>query len=319
MRAPVLVALLLFTGCASRKAATAQHREVMDALVAQREALAELRHALAGLESEQLALHARQDEMVREVSQGIAPPPADSEVESLADRLDGIQASLDDLRAARPAAPTDGVKPGRPDPRLVHRMTIDGASARGPATAKVTVVACSDFQCPFCARAAPTLDQLAEIYGEELRIVFKHNPLPMHPRALTAAKAAEAAGKQGKFWEMYGKLFENIKALSDADVEGYAKELKLDIKQWKVDMASTSVKDRIDADKKQAKELGATGTPAFFINGKHLSGAQPIEKFKSAIDAEIVEADKLIAAGTSRAGLYAELMAKATPGVGLGR
>jgi hypothetical protein len=128
----------------------------------------------------------------------------------------------------------------------------------------------SDFQCPFCARPG---------------------------------RACEAAGKQGKFWEMYAKLFENTKALSDADVEGYAKELKLDVKQWKVDLASTAIKDRIEADKKQARELGANGTPAFFINGKFLSGAQPLESFKAAIDAEIVEADKLIARGVSKKGL----------------
>lgn len=308
MRVPVVLALLLVTGCASHKAATVQHREVMDALVAQREALAELRHALAGLESEQLALRARQDEMVREVSQGIAPPPADGEVESLADRLDGIQASLDDLRAARPAAPSDAVKPGRPDPRLVYRMTIDGASARGPATAKVTVVACSDFQCPFCARAAPTLDQLAEIYGEELRIVFKHNPLPMHPRALPAAKAAEAAGKQGKFWPMHDKLFANARDLTDAQFSVWASELGLDVARFERDMNDAKMDERVRKQSEQCIKLGARGTPSFFVNGRFLSGAQPVESFRALIDEEAIKADAKLKKGVSRKKLYDAIM-----------
>jgi len=231
------------------------------------------------------------------------------------DQLAALQTKLDTV----PVKPTVAPLAGRPDPALRYNVALGDSNAEGSADAKVTIVIFSDFQCPFCGRAQATLEQLQKDYGSDLRLVAKHNPLPMHPQADFAARAAEAAGKQGKFWEMYGKLFENIKALSDAEIEGYAKDLKLDVEQWKVDMASTSTKDRIDADKKQARELGATGTPAFFINGKHLSGAQPLEKFKLAIDAEIVEADKLIAGGTSRTRLYDELMGKAVPGVGLGR
>jgi protein-disulfide isomerase len=234
------------------------------------------------------------------------------ELTAAKDQLTALQTKVD----TAPVKPTTPTLAGRPDPLERYNVALGDATTEGAADAKVTLVIFSDFQCPFCARAQKTLEELQTHYGTDLRLVAKHNPLPMHPQADFAARACEAAGKQGKFWEMYAELFENTKALSDAEVEAYAKDLKLDLKQWKVDMASTSIKDRIEADKKQARELGAMGTPAFFINGKYLSGAQPFEKFKATIDAEIVEADKIIAGGVSRGRLYDELMAKSKPGPG---
>lgn len=304
MRAILLLAALALPACASQKAARAQHREVMDALVAQREALAELRHALAGLESEQLALRARQDEMVREVSEERSPAVQDERMTGLEQRLDAIQASIDDLRTAKPTTAVDPPKPGRPDPAAVYRMTIDGAHARGPATAKVTVVACSDFQCPFCARVVPTLEELADIYGDELRIVYKHNPLPMHNRALPAAIAAEAAGKQGKFWGMHDKLFANARELTDANFSVWARELGLDVAKFERDVADPKMNERVQSQQKQCNTLGARGTPSFFVNGRFLSGAQPLESFRVLIDEEAKKADAQLKKGTSRKKLY---------------
>jgi protein-disulfide isomerase len=138
----------------------------------------------------------------------------------------------------------------------------------------------------------------------------------MHANAMGAALAAEAAGKQGKFWELHDKLYENIRALSPAEIEGYAKELKLDVARLEKDRDSSAVKDIIDAHGKQASELGVRATPSFFINGRYLAGAQPLEVFKSLVDTEIAKADEVIARGVSRAGVYDELMSTAKPGVG---
>ena len=231
-------------------------------------------------------------------------------------RIDTIQAKLDAPPPVAPPPATPPVAAGRPDPTVRYRVDIGDANAEGSADAKVTLVVFSDFQCPFCARAETTVAQLQKHYGKDLRVVAKHNPLGFHAQAAPAARAAEAAGKQGKFWEMHDKLYENNKALGDADLEGYAKALGLDLKQFRRDADSKATDERIAADIKQAKELGARGTPSFFVNGKILTGAQPLEKFKEVIDAEIAEADRRIASGVSRASLYADLMATATPGIG---
>ena len=132
----------------------------------------------------------------------------------------------------------------------------------------------------------------------------------MHPRAMPAAKAAEAAGKQGKFWEMHDKLFQDTKALSDANIEKYATELGLDMAKFKADMADKALETKIRKQQSQGSTLGARGTPAFFVNGRFLSGAQPFEKFKVLIDEEMKKADALLAKGTPKDKLYDAIIAK---------
>ena len=117
-----------------------------------------------------------------------------------------------------------------------------------------------------------------------MRIVFKHMPLSFHSKAPAAHAAAEAALMQDKFWEMHDLIFENQRDLRTATFEKYAKQIGLDIEQYKKDLKSEALKKRIDDDTSQARKLGATGTPAFFINGRFLSGAQPIDSFKRLID-----------------------------------
>lgn len=125
-----------------------------------------------------------------------------------------------------------------------------------------------------------------------MRIVFKHMPLSMHAKAPAAHAAAEAAYRQGKFWEMHDKIFENQKEMSPEKYLEYAAELELDLEQFQKDIASSEVKSRIAADTQEAKKLGATGTPAFFVNGRFLSGAKPFESFKVVIDEELAEKKK---------------------------
>jgi protein-disulfide isomerase len=131
------------------------------------------------------------------------------------------------------------------------------------------------------------LKQVREAYPDQVRIVFKHLPLAFHAKALPAAAAAEAAGRQGKFWEMHDKIFANQAQMAPETYAAWAKELGLDVAKFDRDRASAEVQARIDADKKEAAELGATGTPSFFINGKYTSGAKPFETFKALIDAEL--------------------------------
>ncbi len=127
---------------------------------------------------------------------------------------------------------------------------------------------------------------------------------------MPSALAAEAAGKQGKFWEMHDKLFENNKALTDENFVAWAGELGLNVDQFKKDMADAGIKKSIQGMQAQGMQLGARGTPAFFINGRFLSGAQPFPNFKKVIDEEIAKADKLIAAGTPKAKVYEKTIAK---------
>ena len=120
-----------------------------------------------------------------------------------------------------------------------------------------------------------------------MRRVFKHLPLGIHPQAAPAAYASEAAHRQGKFWEMHDLIFENQQSMSEQVYVSYAEDLDLNVDQFKADMASPEVKARVDADAREANALGVTGTPAFFINGKHMSGAQPLPAFKNVIDQEL--------------------------------
>ncbi len=120
-----------------------------------------------------------------------------------------------------------------------------------------------------------------------MRVVFKHQPLPMHAKAPAAHAAAEAAYRQGKFWEMHDKIFEKQREMGPEKYLEYATEIGLDLDQFNRDLESAEVKSRIDADVQDAAKVGSTGTPAFFINGLRLSGAKPFAAFKEVIDKEL--------------------------------
>jgi protein-disulfide isomerase len=198
----------------------------------------------------------------------------------------------------------------RPVDPTIFRVPVDGSPVKGNPDALVTLVEFSDYQCPFCSRADNTVSQLLKDYGNKLRVVMKQNPLSFHPRARPAALAALAAGEQGKYWEYHDKLFANAKALEDADLEKYAQELGLDLNRWKADMASPKLAARVNEDQALANKLGASGTPAFFINGRFLSGAQPIANFKSLIDEELAKAEAQVKNGLSPSKVYAGILEK---------
>ncbi|MAG30593.1 MAG: hypothetical protein CL908_06820 [Deltaproteobacteria bacterium] len=194
-------------------------------------------------------------------------------------------AALEELPvAAAPSPSARPSRPNRPDANREYEVELGEAPVRGDDDAIVTIVEWSDFQCPFCNRVAPTIAQIHQEYGERVRIAFKHLPLSIHAQAPAAHAAAEAAHRQGKFWEMHDLIFENQRNLSVATFEGYAEKLGLDLDRYRRDVGDAAVKKRIDEDMKQASKLGVTGTPAFFINGRFLSGAQPFANFKRLID-----------------------------------
>lgn len=144
---------------------------------------------------------------------------------------------------------------------------------RGAPMAATTIVEFSDFQCPYCGRAHPLVaDALAQLEGK-VKLVFKHFPLPGHPRALPAAKAAEAARMQGKFWEMHDMLFGHQAALEDSDLIGYAQQLGLDVDRFKQDMTSAAVAERVERDQALGRALGVDATPSLFINGRRFAEA----------------------------------------------
>lgn len=163
-----------------------------------------------------------------------------------------------------------------------------GASM-GPESAPVTIVEFSDFQCPYCARVVPTLKQIAARYPEQVRIVFRHLPLDFHAQAKLAAQASVCADDQDRFWPFHDKLFENQRAMQREQLVVYATELELDIASFEVCLDDPKTLARVDADLADARELGATGTPAFYINGIMLSGAQPFENFDAIIIEELKE------------------------------
>jgi protein-disulfide isomerase len=208
---------------------------------------------------------------------------AATEIAGVRTALIGMQSSLQ--AAAAPAARPAGAE--RPDPNRRYTVNVKGSPAKGPESAKVTLVEFSDFQCPFCSRVTPTLDQIEKDYGDQVRIVFKHLPLRIHSKAAAAHAAAEAAHRQGKFWEMHDAIFANQREMSPEKYLTYAQEMGLDVEKFKRDVAAEDVKQKVDADAKEAASLGVTGTPGFFINGRFLRGARPVESFKELIDEEL--------------------------------
>ena len=193
---------------------------------------------------------------------------------------------------ARMAAPTGQRPPQQPqeDPNKVYQIDPGKSYAKGPAKAPVTLVIFSDYQCPFCSRAEPTLKQLETDYPGKIRFVFKNLVLPMHPKAPLAANAALAAGEQGKFWEMHDKIFANQQEMGREKYIEWAKGFGLNVDKFTKAMDDPNrYKDFLADEAKQSDEAGIHGTPTFLINGKMVRGAQPVESFKRVIDEELAK------------------------------
>lgn len=189
------------------------------------------------------------------------------------------------------------------DPEAIYHIPVADAATRGAGDALVTIVEFSDFSCRFCRLSQTTLRDLELLYGDDLRVAFRHHPLdPQH--ATLAAEAAEAARVQGRFWAMHDRLFSRRAPMSRALVMGFARDLGLDTARFARDLDSHRFRDAIIADVAFARRVGISGTPTFFINGRPVRGAQQLGVFVTVIDQELARAKKLVAGGTPRAKVY---------------
>ncbi len=173
------------------------------------------------------------------------------------------------------------------DPTLLTVTANDWQ--QGPADAKVTLVEYADFECPACAAYQPVLKEVKETYKDGLRFVYRHFPLPMHRNAVAASLASEAAGKQGKFWEMHDLLYKKQKEWGSKTAEDrsmfekYATELGLNLDQFKTDIMSDEVRDKVEEQKSSGEDLNVRGTPTFFLNGEQITNPNNAEAFKDLI------------------------------------
>jgi protein-disulfide isomerase len=217
-----------------------------------------------------------------------------------------LQSEMVALLPAPPPAPDPGDE--KDDPRVNWAVPAGDAPMLGPANALVTVIVFAEFQCPFCGRVQPVLAELRKRHPEDLRIVFRHLPLAFHKHARTAAKAAVAADRQGKFWRMHDFLFGLKGEPDERAVALAAKRLKLDKRRFERDRTSPSVEAVITEDERIAKMFGVNGTPSFFINGRRLVGAQPIESFETVVAEELAKARKFAEGDDDRTGTLYERM-----------
>jgi protein-disulfide isomerase len=171
-------------------------------------------------------------------------------------------------------------------PRVVVELP-KGAPATGPENAPVTIVEFTDYQCPYCHRAQSVIDQVLQRYSGKVRFVHLDFPLDGHPEAMPAARAARCAGEQGKFWEYHRSLMSQPGSLDAAGLKGRAERLGIDAGRFGSCIASDRFDAAIEAELRQGSELGVTGTPAYFVNGRMISGARPIESFVEVIESEL--------------------------------
>ncbi|MBI4411692.1 MAG: thioredoxin domain-containing protein [Deltaproteobacteria bacterium] len=166
-------------------------------------------------------------------------------------------------------------------------VSVDDDPSKGDAKAPVTLVEFSDFQCPFCKRARETVSKVLETYGNKVHYVFRDYPLSFHKQAKKAAEAAECAGDQKKYWEYNAILWEKQGQQEIDKLKGYAKELGLNEKKFAECLDSDKYAEEVDKDLNDGIAAGVSGTPAYFVNGMLISGAQPFERFKELIDEEL--------------------------------
>ena len=171
-------------------------------------------------------------------------------------------------------------------PPFTVAVKTDGGQEKGPKGAKVTIVEFSDFECPYCSQAEPTVKQILGTYGDKVRLVYMDFPLEFHKKAPKASEAALCAKDQSKYWEMHERLFSSRK-LDVPDLKAHAKDLGLDAEKFDKCLDGGEKAKLVEAQKKLGEEAGVSSTPAFFINGRPVAGALPFEEFKKIIDEEL--------------------------------
>jgi protein-disulfide isomerase len=199
------------------------------------------------------------------------------------------------------------------DPNATFKVDVDLKKnpSKGPAAAPVTVAEFSDYQCPYCGRAAATMDALAKAFPKAVRIVFMNNPLSFHKQALPAAEAAQAVFMlkgNSAFWKFHDKLFANKRDLGRENLEKWAKELGVDMTKFKAALDKHTYRKMIQDQQKLAAKYGARGAPGFYVNGRFVNGARKLEFFKQKVQQELDRAQKIMAKGVKPKDLYAHIM-----------
>jgi protein-disulfide isomerase len=164
------------------------------------------------------------------------------------------------------------------------KIDVGDSPTKGPKNAPITIIEFSDYECPFCKRGADTIEAVLKEYNGKVRLAFKNLPLSFHANARPAAKAALAAGEQGKYWEFHDELFNNQRTLGEELYISIAQKLKLDVEKFKKDMQKESYDKLISKDEELAKKLDIQGTPGFVVGGVPVKGAYPFAHFKKIID-----------------------------------
>jgi protein-disulfide isomerase len=173
----------------------------------------------------------------------------------------------------------------------VQTFPIGTSAVKGDANAPVTITLFDDFQCPYCAKLVPTLNQVVAAYPKQVKVVFKHFPLSMHKFAQKAAVASIAARNQGKFWPLHDQLFANYNKLNDAKIRELAEAVGLDMVQFDKDIANPALLQEVNSDMQLGVKAGVRGTPAVYINGRQLKD-RSAKGFKRLIDAELKKNSK---------------------------
>lgn len=195
---------------------------------------------------------------------------------------------VDLARRGQVRAQVEATYKARFAPDAVRELSLADSPSKGPADAKVVLAEFADFQCPACGGARPVIEEVLKRHPRDVRLVFKHFPLSIHENAEKAARAAVAALKQNKFWEMHGLLFENQQKLDPGNVESLAKGLGLDMKRFVQDRDSEATADIVARDRKQGEALALKSTPSLFVNGRPFPGTSDLaEDLESWIKSEL--------------------------------
>lgn len=251
--APLLLgSLLLLVACRPKQSEIDEINAKLDTLAVQQQQLIDnlsTQWAAERQNQQQPVPSSTQEQLIR----------IEQSLDTLAADIERLDDSVSDLKTARAEPSKVRPRPGRPDPKARYRVEVGNSHVRGRSDALITLVMWTDYQCPFCKRVQPTVEKVRQQYGRDIRVVMKHNPLPMHNRAMPASMAAEAAGKQGKFWKMHEKLYQDPRALTDENIERYADELGLNMKKFKRDLQDQALERRIKMNRNKARssELGA--------------------------------------------------------------
>ena len=190
-------------------------------------------------------------------------------------RLGSLTKAIEQAGSRAPAAAELGNQPPK-----AYEIALGESPVKGPRDAPVTIVEFSDFQCPGCKTYQGLLNQVLQLYPKEVKLVYKEFPLAdIHANAVNAAKAALAAGRQGKFWEMHDMIYQNQDELGMDDLKAYAQKVGLDVHRWEQDFSSPEVQQQLSREAEEGRAVGVDSTPSFFVNGRRITQGT-VEEFK---------------------------------------